>query len=347
MIDRPDAGVPPLAAAPDLDALLKLVPAEEPGARRKAFEELLSLGAREAAGALVAKLVEPGHGDDNAVRIALHGLAVHAARPGAEAERAAAGGALARALEGERPPGVKGFIIEQLQIAGGAESVPALARALSEEALAAPACAALGANPSAEAAAALLDALPKAVGDSRLAVIMALGKKRHPGATEALLPLAAAEDEAERRAALEALGDLGDPRAEPILLAALRKGPERLRRVALDAAATLGARLVDAGRKGEAAELFLQLLEVAEASHERCAALGGLGRSGAGELTARVIASLGDADPSVRRAAARALAVMPGEWVGDALEAAASEADGELKAVLERVRMERRRRVRI
>jgi hypothetical protein len=197
-------------------ALLSRFPAANAADRDAACGELVKLGP-SAIVDLCGRLAAPGAGDDSAVRFALNGLSVYVTRKGAEKEREAYVRALVKALPRLPDKDVKAFVISQIQLAGGAESVKALAVFLRDGRLADPAARALVALHRPEGVKALLKALPAAPASIKVTIIQALGDARDPEAVKRLLPYADSPDEAIRRAALDALAGIGDPAAGPVL----------------------------------------------------------------------------------------------------------------------------------
>jgi len=117
------------AAEVPVAELIKQLPAQDAAAAAEVSAKLVAAGP---AGLkeIAAMLVEPGKGDDVKARFALHGLAFYVARPGAEAERKMFVETLAGVLGTDVPASVKGFLIRQLQLAGGKESLDVLAKFL-------------------------------------------------------------------------------------------------------------------------------------------------------------------------------------------------------------------------
>jgi HEAT repeat protein len=331
------------AADSRLADTLARMKSEDPPARKKAFDEVLGLGVAKAAGALADLLVEAGKGDDAGARIALHGLAVHVTRPGTDG-RADLTREIAARLDLPRAKEVKHFLIAALQTAGREESVPALAKLLDDPELAEPARAALIANPSREAVKALRDALPKAAGNLRIGILLALGLRGDVESVPALITETSSGEPAARLAALDALGRIGDPRGEPAIAGAIEKMSGRDRLDAAHSYLRLGEALVRGGKRDEAAGVYRKLLERAEEDHLVCAALQGLRALGGAADVAKVAARLSSPDAAVRSLASRCLAGMPGDDVTRAIEEAARSARDDAKAALERSLEERRPR---
>lgn len=129
-------------------------------------------GGRENVLGLIDMLVEPGKGNDIKPHYALHVLAVHVCKQPTDKPRAELAKAIVSKLP-SKPKGVQRYLIRQLQIAGGAEVVPALGKALTDPALCEPAAQALVAI-RAGAADQLCAALPNVSGRCRLIVLLGL-----------------------------------------------------------------------------------------------------------------------------------------------------------------------------
>jgi hypothetical protein len=147
----------------------------------QSYEEAEQLGKELVSGgpSTVRQLVEmvgDEFGDPEGVKpkYALHGLAIYAARPGAEEERKTVAGTLAEELNGERSDELKAFLCRQLQLCGRGEEIPALAKLLSSDRLCEPAAQALVAIRGDGALAALQAALPGAKGKRRATIRQAV-----------------------------------------------------------------------------------------------------------------------------------------------------------------------------
>ncbi len=248
-------------------------------------------------------------------KIVVHSIAHEAARPGAEAERAQTAKILADAYAKTDLVDPRAAIAEILSTVGGAESVPALALALSNAGSREMARFALTRIPAAEAGQALRAALEKEKdAEFLLALINSLGARRDAGAIGILAAHAAFDRPvALRLAAIEALSRIpaGGERQD-ILFAALPRADdaararERLR--VFDAIVVLGETLVSAENGKTAAKLFARLLESSSNTQEKCAAIIGLGRAGE---AAPVVKALSDPDPKTQGAALEGLRRMP------------------------------------
>ena len=228
-------------------------------------------------------LVPDAAGDDIQKRAnaqkAIEVLAMNAARPGAEAERAAASKALAAKLGAATPQLARVWLLRQLQLIGRAEAVPAVAALLDDKdpLIRESARRALQWNPAPEAAATLRAALDKAADPAwRVAMINALAGRNDTGSVPAIIQALGDKDESVVAAAIAALGNLGGADAAKALAAARTTVPAKLRAAATDAYLKCGDLLVKEGKKDEAAAVFQAVFVPAEPEATRLAALRGL-----------------------------------------------------------------------
>lgn len=210
---------------------------------------------------------------------AIEVLAMNAARPGAEAERAAVSQALAARLGAATPQLARVWIIRQLQLIGKAEVVPVLTGLLNDkdDLVRESARRALQYNPSAEAGAALRAALDKATDPAwKIALINAVSQRKDAAATGAIAKLAADKDEAVVASALDGLGTLGTAAAAKAI-AAVRAGvPAKLKALATDAYLRCADQMLKDGQKDAAAAIYQAVYVPTEAAALRLAALRGL-----------------------------------------------------------------------
>lgn len=242
----------------------------------------LRKGGRAALVALIDLLVEPGKGDDIKAHFALHVLAVRLTAPGQEKARAEFARTLAAQLDADRPPAVKDYLIEQLQVAGGKEVVEALGKALLDEALCDTAARALAAIREG-AAEQLLAALPKVKGRGRLSVIKKLAVLRAESAGKVFKQALADADADVRIAAAWGIARIADAGAAEALLkcADAHTGWERVNET--DACMVLAEALLAAGKKPQAVAIYRHLQKTRTAaadSHTRQAAAKALAAQG-------------------------------------------------------------------
>jgi len=115
-------------------------------------------------------------------------------------------------------------ITDLLWMLGTARSVPAVSKLLAKPELVDVAIYALVNNRSPEAAKALRDAVAKASGNARVALVQALGERRDATAVAVIQPLLTADAET-ARAAATALGMIGTKDAAQALVAAKTTAP--------------------------------------------------------------------------------------------------------------------------
>ena len=243
----------------------------------KVVQELRK-GGRDSLLGLIDMLVEPGEGDDVKAHFALHVLAVRLSAPPSDKQRADFARTLASQITRERPAGVRKYLIEQLQVAGGKEAVGALGKVLLEPGVCDVAARALAAIRDG-AAEQLLAALPKVNGPSRLSVIKKLAVLRAERAGEAFRKALKDGDSDVRIAAAWGIARIADASAAKALLetADAHTGWERINQT--DACMVLAENLAAAGKKREAAAIYTHLQKTctdASESHIRQAAASGL-----------------------------------------------------------------------
>jgi len=231
----------------------------------------------------LATLVPDSAGDDlkkraNAMK-AIEVLALNAARPGAEAERAAVSQALAAKLVPATPQLARVWIIRQLQLVGRAEVVPVLTRLLDDKdaLVRESARRALQYNPSAEAGAALRAALDKAADPAwKIAMINAVSQRKDASAAAAITKLAADKDEAIMAAALDGLGTIGTADAAKAIAAVRATVPAKLKALATDDYLRCADQMLKDGQKDAAAAIYQAVYVPTEPVATRLAALRGL-----------------------------------------------------------------------
>jgi len=303
-------------AGGELEPNLKDLESPDAAVRAALVEKLRTAGAR-AVDPLAKLLSSESRSVTVAAGNALNGIAHHAARPGAGNERAEVARALAGAYARAERVGPRNAIAEVLSLVGGEESVPALAAALSDLGSREMARFALARIPVPGAARALREALERE-GDPefQVALVNALGLKRDPEAVKLLALQVEKGTEEVRLSAIEALSRI--PAAGPevgSLLKALSGsagGAEaRARLRVFDSLLVLGETLLRAGKREEAQELYRRLLERAAESHERCAAIVGVGRAGGESALLVLVGNIEDPDEEIQGAARVALRGMP------------------------------------
>ena len=324
------------AQTPRAEALVQRFPAPSAAARDALCAEVLGLGPRGLASVL-ALVQPPGKGDDSKARFAVNGLAVYAARPNAETDRAAVAQALVAALGRVADEDVARFFISQLQLVGRRESVLPLQKYLVDERLAGPAASALLAIDTPGVAGVLLGALGRAPAAVKPVLIDALGRRRSREAVPKLLPLAGSSDGTIRHAALAALANIGDPAAAEVLSRVRLDAPSRERAEAPALYMLFARRLAETGHPqpalGVARAVLAGYVRPDEAQHA-CAALA-LVRSIEGEAALRdLVAAIDHPAASVRGAALNLAETIPGPAATARWIEKASAAKPEVRAAI-------------
>jgi len=220
-----------------------------------ALDGLRAMGAEAVIG-LVALLKPDAEGGDVHVRHCLHGQAMRAAG-WPEKDRQAFTMALAGTLKENHSKQAKGFVIRQLQVAGGVEVAGTLGRWLLDNDLWEDAAQALLAID--DTAEQFLQALPKAKGKQLLTIVQALGVLKVNNAAERIRELVTSDDASLRQVAARALADMADAGAAGILLKAAdtAEGFERTKQTG--ACLQLAENLLALGRKGDAMRIYQHL----------------------------------------------------------------------------------------
>ena len=229
-----------------------------------ALDGLRAMGAEGVTG-LVDLLKPDAEGGDVHVRHCLHGQAMRAGG-WQEKDRQAFTKALAGTLKEDHPKQAKGFVIRQLQVAGGTEVAVMLGEWLLDDELwedAAQALLAIG-----DTAEQFLKALPKAKGKQLLTIVQALGVLKVNNASERIRELVTADDEGLRQVATRALADMADAGAVDTLLKAadVAKGFDRTKQTGT--CLQLAENLLALGRKKEATRIYQHLHDTRKDSAE-------------------------------------------------------------------------------
>jgi hypothetical protein len=218
----------------------------------------METGGREVVLQLADLLVDSEPAKDSRVRHAIHALMTRACGAGDEKRKAFAA-ALVEAAGKERPIEPTSFLIRQIQFCAGEEAIPALAKFLTNDELAAFALAALETIGPASAPA-LRTALPNTKGRTQLGVILALGSLRDAAAAEAIRPFLRQGEGEHLLAAAWFAARVADADAVPALMN-LPPG-QGFDRIKLNSACVLLAEnLAKAGKKEDARTLYRHLRE--------------------------------------------------------------------------------------
>jgi HEAT repeat protein len=326
----------------EVTALLGRFPASDAAERDTLAAGLLKLGPAAVA-EVCGRVLPPGDGDDSAARFALNALAVYVTGPGRGDERPAVARALLDATGKAANKEVRAFLISQVQVAGGPESVKPLARYLADERLAEPAAQALLTIRAPGTATVFLKALDGSTGAARVTVVKALGDLRSPEAVKKLIPLASTPDDRLRQTALYALANIGDPAAGPVLEKARVLAPLYERSGAAALYLLYARRLAEAGRSAEALAICRDVLRYYAApaeSHVAANALGLMVATLKDRALPDLLGAMDGPGPGLRGAALELAAAIPGseataKWVEKAA-AARPEVRAEIVAMLGR-----------
>lgn len=215
----------------------------------------------------------------------------------------------------------KSFICKQLWSIGTADSVPAVARLLTDEQTADMACYAIGQNPSDEAGRALREALGKTSSNVQIRIINLLGDRRDEESVEDIGALVFSTDKQVGEAAVTALGKIGGTGVRKILAQARAKGDADLKFAATDAYLRCAEDLAFDGEDEQAAAIYKELTGQDEAAVFRSAAVKGLADIGGPDAVALAIAALRDENRMVRTTAAGCVRTMQGEGVTELIAA--------------------------
>jgi len=295
-----------------LSSLLAQLPAANPEEVQRLNAALVKLGA-PAYQELCNLLAPMGLGDDVKARLALSSLALYVSRAGAEKERKKFSEAILIALQSNFHAEVKTFLLKQLQLSGGKESVAPLQSLLFDEKLCEPAAQALLAIRAPEVEAAFVQALATANAAPRLTIIKALGELRSKFAVSELLKLAQDKNLDVRAAARAALANSGELTAMPLLAEAVQS--ENAQQAHADYL-LFAQRRAEAGDKQTSAAICREVLANRDgrfASHEQANALRTLVFALQAEALPDVLAMLDRDDARLQDAALQLAREISGE----------------------------------
>lgn len=159
-------------------------------------------------------------------------------------------------LRSDAPPGEKAIACKKLAIDGSSESVPELAKLLSNPQLASWSRIALEAIPGAAADEALRKASESLEGNLLVGVLNSIGVRRDAGSVEVLTKRLSDKDNEVASAAAVALGKIGNEAAVKALRPALTTGPAKVRSAAAEGCVLAAERLAANGKSADAVALY-------------------------------------------------------------------------------------------
>ncbi|MEI6234099.1 MAG: HEAT repeat domain-containing protein [Planctomycetota bacterium] len=300
--------------AADVASLVKKFPALNATERDTLSADLFSAGPAGIQ-AISAMLTEPTKGGDTQPRLALEGMAIHASRPGNDVKRKLFAQTVASELSGTFHPQVKVYLLIQLRITAGDEQVADIAKLLTDTELSDHAAQTLLTIRTPSVASALRTALATLKDGPRVTVINALGALRDTSAAADILKDASSADVDIRNAALRALAAIGDSAVAPAMAKAASVENWNDRNQALQSALALAQRLVELGKKSDAASVCRTLMKsqiTPRESHLQCAALNILASAESEAAFDDLKAALKSESPEVRATATALAASMLG-----------------------------------
>jgi len=303
--------------ADQLQSLLDQIPADETMKYGAILGKLITPKG-EHIQSLCNRLVPPGEGDDTQARFALHGLASYVNRPGGESDRQIYVRVLAECLKRDLPAAVKDFLIRQLHLAGGKESIDVLSPFLCHKELYEKAVQALVAIGSQEAVEALRTAVPEVSGVAKTHLLHALGVLRDEEALDLFLANVHSDNLDLRLACLHGLANLGDPAARRTFLEAIESEDAYERAKSIGWTLLFTRRLSEEGHRSLAAKLCRKLIRKARASgevHVECSALFGLADVSGGDAVEDLLSAVDRGDLILRTAILSRLVEMEQEDV--------------------------------
>jgi HEAT repeat protein len=232
---------------------------------------------------------------------------------------------------GEATFPAKQYACRMLMIVSSDQSVPALAKLLTDEKLSHAARLALEALPGKAAGAALRDALGKTSGKLQIGIIGSLGAREDGKAVAALGELVGSAEANTARAAIRALGRIGNAEAANQL--ATHKYAKATELCWFSARLACADKLVKNGDTKPAKAIYEDVLAKAEAKQMRIGAFLGLVRLNPGSELPRVMAAFKGDDPILGQAVVPALLALSPKAVVPALVAELPALPAEKKVI--------------
>ena len=244
----------------------------------------------------------------NAARAIVH----HAARPGAEEERARAEAALVRILQFSAHSETISFAIRLVSRIGTEISVPALAKLLDKPENREMALYGLECNPSECVTPYLLNVCQNAAEDTwKAALVQTLGMRGDMDARKTVLEAMESRSADVRLAAIAAAGNLPHRTAIKALWKIWNENEGIERQAAAEALLAAADKELEDGGGRSAAKICLTLYKESKVPEWRAAGLAGFARANQRKALPLLREALRDADPILRGVAQRALVEMP------------------------------------
>ncbi len=205
----------------------------------------------------------------------------------------------------------KQFVCKQLSIIGTDKSVPTLAKMLNDEKTADIALYALERIPQPSPEKAVLKAVSKSKGKTKVGIINTLGQRKVSKSIKDLGKLVYGPDTAVAEASIAALGKIGDDKATDILAKAKDKVSGNMRNYVLDAYLKCADNLAARNQTQQANSIYQSLYKGNESIPLRAAALRGLVKTDKQGAVAVILNSLKNDPPELHPAAIGLIRELP------------------------------------
>jgi HEAT repeat protein len=331
-------GIMAMPFAAELDGLLEKMPAQTVREGEYAAVEILR-GGQDAVAALCGRLAPPGTGDDTAARFAVNLLAKYVSAGGREIERLIFAHGVETALAAmETDNEVKAFLLKQLELTGGPETVRVMGQYLTDARLHDPAVRVLTNIASPDAVALLERALTLTEGTQHARLLKALGDLQVADPVLTYIEDAASSDVSIRDAARYALAMSGAPEARPVLKEAVRNTSGLERKNCLALYMEYAKRCGETGHGKIGIEICRELLAAENApAHLAGAALYTLAAYEGKKVMPDLMDAVRSDKPALRGQAILLADRIPGKNATQDWMKAAKKADSETKAAILRM----------
>lgn len=199
--------------------LLAQLPARDATQLTRNMKEVAGLG-EDGYVSLISGLTTSEKGNNALIEYAVGGFTAFATKKDQQEAREMAVKAYCKALTKLADKQNKAFIISQFDLVGNDAAISCLENYLTDQDLADEASRALAKIGTSNATTALINALPKANGKAKMAIIEALGHSHAKTAATAIAPLATGNDKELVKVSLFALANIADPSSKEILIKA-------------------------------------------------------------------------------------------------------------------------------